>query len=113
MVELEPERSTGGLCHVFHAVVRRRAEHHQGVGHPGPACRGTFTIRVRDFMAASGADHDGEADGGAQHGRRQLALGHVTQEAGTQTDGVEGRAVAPGGQFVLRATGDKIPVIVR
>src|SRR5215510_5316515 len=113
MVELEPERSTGGLRHVFHAVVRRRAEHHQGVGHPGPPCRGALAIWVCYFMAASGADHDREADGGAQYGRRQLALGHIAQEAWTQADGVKGRAVAPGGQLVLGATGDKIPVIVR
>jgi hypothetical protein len=64
-------------------------------------------------MAASGADHDGETNGGPQHGRRQLALGHVAQEARTQADGVKGRAIALGGQFVLRATSNKIPVIVR
>jgi hypothetical protein len=67
---------------MFHAAVRGRAEHHQGVGHPGPPHRGAFSLRMRDLMATGRADHDGKADGGAQHGRRQRALGHIAQEAG-------------------------------
>ncbi len=63
-------------------------------------------------MAAGRTDHYREADGGAQHGRLQLTLGHVPQKARAQAHGVEGRAIPLGGQFVLRATGDKIPVIV-
>ena len=109
LVELEPEGAGGGLSDLFHAIGGGGGENHEGAGHPRAAGGGKLAVGVGVLVHSGWGGHDREADGLAEEGRGEGALGDIPEKARAEGQVFEGGAVAAGGYFVHGAGVDEVP----
>ena len=109
-VELVPEGATGALCYLFHAACRVGAEGHEGLRAANALDGGAFGFGMCEAVCRRGSNQDGHADWYVQNSGVERAGTHISKDAWTQPEVIEGTAIGVECDFVVAAALIIVPI---